>query len=106
VPSLDDVRVEVEIDPTLAQRLLDAQHAFDDVKDHLDSLKKAAKLLYPEYDDFAATCNGEKIFTCITRERQTIDSTRLKHDFPDIWQQYSKLSATRYVYVARLKAES
>lgn len=107
MPDTDtDTVDEIEIDADLADRLRDAQQAYDEVKEYLDGLKDQVKARYAERDKFIGTHGGQKVFTFDRRESTRLDRHRLKRDWPDIYNQYTKTVEALYVTVARPKADS
>jgi hypothetical protein len=97
---------KVQVDQDLADRLRDAQHAYDEVKEYLDALKDEIKHRYADYANVIAMVGREKIFTCVRRESMRLDRHQLKRDWPDIYAQYAKPYVTQYLTVARPKADS
>lgn len=97
---------EVEIDADLANRLRDAQQAFDEVKDYLDGLKDEIKAKYADRDRFYGTHAGEQVFSYSRRESTRLDRHRLKREWPDIYAQYTKTTSAVYVAITRPKAAS
>ena len=99
--------VEVEIDAEFAERLRDAQQAYDEVREYLENLKDEAKARYGvDHDKVVGTFAGEKVFDCVRRSTTRINSSRLKRDYPSIWDAYSVTKTTSYLTVARPKAAS
>lgn len=94
---------EIEIDQDLADRLRDAQRAYDEVKEYLDAIKDEVKHRFADYENVVAKIGDEKIFTCVRRENVQLDRKALRRDFPDIYRQYAKTYATQYLTVARPK---
>lgn len=105
---VDDVKTatEFELDQELAYKLLDAQQAYDEVRQYLDEVKAEVKQRCQRYDKATGTFDGEKIFDYTKREVTHIDSRRLKRDWPDIWRAYGTTKTTGYLTVTRPKAES
>lgn len=103
----DDIEVDdVEIDAALADRLRDAQQAYDEVKEYLDGIKDEIKAQYAGREGIRGIHNGEQIFICVRRATTRLNSAKLKREYPSIWQQYAKTTTSVYMTIARLKAAS
>lgn len=110
MPDIDtDIEGEldaVEVDATLADRLRDAQQAYDEVKAYLDDIKDEVKAQFAGHDAVRGVHNGETVFTCVRRSTTRFNSTKLKREYPSIWEQYAKTTSSVYMTVARPKAAS
>lgn len=110
MPDTDDDTVteveDVEIDAALADRLRDAQQAYDEVKEYLDDIKDEIKAQYSGREAIRGVHNGEQIFVCARRDTTRLNSAKLKREYPSIWQQYAKTTTSVYMTIARLKASS
>lgn len=103
----DDIEVDdVEIDATLADRLRDAQQAYDEVKEYLDGIKDEVKAQFSNHDAVRGIHNGEQIFVCARRATTRLNSAKLKREYPSVWEQYAKTSTSVYMTIARPKSSS
>lgn len=96
----------IDVDAELANRLRDAQQAYDEVAEYLDSIKDEIKHRYADYENVRGVCGDEEIFTCVRRESTRLNSSRFKQDWPDLWQQYSTTSTSTFLSIKREKATS
>lgn len=107
MPDIDDDLTEIPVDAELADRLRDAQQAYDEVKEYLESIKDEIKARYADAPaGIRGVHNGETVFTCVKRESTRINSTKLKRDYPEVWHAYAKTSTSQYLTIARLGAAS
>lgn len=98
---MPDTLDEIEIDADLAGRLRDAQQAYDEVREYLEALKDEIKARYADHERLVATHAGEQIFVYSRYETTRINSSRLKRDWPDIYNQYLVTSTSQRVSVVR-----
>lgn len=105
MPRVEDLP-KVEIDAELADRLRDAQHAYDEVKEYLDAIKDEIKARYGGAEGVQGVCGDEQIFTCVRRSSTRLNQARLKREWPDIYAQYAKTTETVYLTINRPRAES
>lgn len=96
-----DTLTDIEIDAELADRLHDAQQAFDEVREYLEALKDEVKARYSGNQGVRGVHNGAEVFTCVRRESTRLNSAKLKREYPDIWSQYAKTSSTVYMTIKR-----
>jgi hypothetical protein len=96
----------IDIDEELANRLRDAQQAYDEVAEYLTAIKDEVKHRFADYENVKAVCGDEEIFTCVRRTSIKLDSNRLKREYPEIWSQYAKSSTATFLSIKRLKADS
>lgn len=95
---------EIEIDAELADRLRDAQQAYDEVYAYLESVKDEIKSRYADVEGVRGVHNGETIFTCVRRASTRLSGSRLKRDYPSIWDAYAETKSTVYMTITRPKA--
>lgn len=101
----DDDTEEVEVEATFAERLRDAQQAYDEVSEYLEGLKDELKAQF-KGKKVTGVHDGVKIFTHATYETSRIDSKRLKSEWPDIYAQYTRTVESQRVSIIRPKAGS
>lgn len=101
-----DTLTDVEVDAELADRLRDAQQAFDEVREYLEGIKDEVKARYSGSTGVRGVHAGEEIFTCVRRESTRLNSARLKREYPDIWSQYAKTGSTVYMRIRVTRPEA
>lgn len=104
MPDIDTL-TEIEVDAELADRLRDAQQAYDEVREYLEDIKDQIKARYTNLGEgIRGVHAGEEIFTCVRRTSTRLNSAKLKRDYPDIWSAYAKTDSTVYMSIKRPKA--
>lgn len=90
-----------EIDQEFADKLRDAQNAYDECKAYLDDLKDELKKQYIGIPKVVGTVGGNEVFTYTTYSSTRINSARLKREYPDIFAQFAKELTHQRVAVRR-----
>lgn len=97
---------KVDIEPSLADRLRDAQQAYDEVSAYLDDLKDELRQQLKEQQvpgrrRVDGVSNGDVVFTYVRRSARRLNGARLKRDYPSIWDAYASEQATWYLTISR-----